>query len=153
MTVEDPRDAAMRNYRLRQTKAAQTAADQARGESERAKQREQWLTLWATKTFHTISNGVNKSMQEFARRQCEFIFAMVPTRMRERVIYEIRGSGQLERLATLTFILGPDGLVLVQTDAHGANLPGPVVIQEVTTEWAEKAADKTMIAVLNGSSQ
>jgi len=97
-------------------------------------------------------HGVSKSNQEFGQRGCDFNFAQQQSAVRAAAVYEVRLSGRLQRVATLTFVLRDDGRVHVETDARGAALPAPTAQTDVTAEWAEKAADQVMIAVLKGQS-
>ncbi len=64
--------------------------------------------------------------------------------------FEVRPSGQLNRLSSLVFNLDDRGLVHVITDARGADLPEPVPVSEVTSDWAEQAAEQLMIFELDG---
>jgi hypothetical protein len=144
------RDAAIVAFQRREATAAQTSNERTRAEQEEARRQEANFTAWSTRAFGEISAGVTRLGADFARRGSPFVISHRPSGRPGTAAYVVHISGGPHSEAALTFVLQSDGLVRSETDAHGANLPEGVAVESVTSEWAEKAAEQVMLAVLAG---
>jgi hypothetical protein len=143
------RAAAIKAFQDREVQAAQRQADEDRQRRERAERQQAALNTWRFTTVKTIVDAVTKVGNDFANQRSPLLLIYVPSAARA-VTFEVRRSGQLNRLSSLVFELDDRGLVHAVTDARGADLPAPVSVSEVTYDWAEQAAEQLMVFELDG---
>jgi hypothetical protein len=143
------RAAAIKAFQDREVQAAQRQADEERQRREHAEHQQAALNTWRSTTVKTIVEAVTKVSNDFANQRSPLLLIHVPSIVKS-VTFEVRRSGQLNSLASLKFDLDNHGLVHASTDARGADLPEAVPVSEVTSDWAEQAAEQLMIFELDG---
>jgi hypothetical protein len=127
------------------------AADRHRALIERMHRHGEMLNIWNGKALQVISNTVRGVGEDFARRGLsDFVFVQRLIFRSGEVDFEVRLSGIVNPEAWLTFQMDLEGVVHADTGARGAQLPEAVAVSEVTSQWAEQAAEQVMFAILKG---
>jgi hypothetical protein len=151
---DDARKAAVLASKERLAAEARAKAELEAAERDTTKVLEQNRERWPSMVYDVVHRGVMASAEGFARQGSDYVIPPRPNPGKgTAVTYEIRPSGSLNAVATLTFDMdaNTDGTVRPSTSAGGCEpFPAPVRLADVTSEWAEQVTDVVMIAVLRG---
>jgi hypothetical protein len=141
----------------KERKAAEALAKQEREAAKQAKAKvlEQNRQQWPSVVYDVIHRGVMASSDGFARHGSDYVILPRPKPGRDNdAIYQIHPSGNPTKIvATLTFAMDADadGTVRMRTSVGGCVLPASVRLADVTSEWAERATDAVLDAVLRNN--
>ena len=117
---------------------------------EKERQEREDLATWKKMTLPMISHAIQGVSEDFARRGSPFVFSTIPVQSDGSAFFRVKSTGGLRLLSKVQFDLA-DGQVVATTLVSGVHLPSPVPMKDVTREWAERAAEEVLIAVINAA--
>jgi hypothetical protein len=138
------RDSAIQAYRRREADQAQAKA----ASREEVARTQRVMTEWANVAAPMIRAAVSRCAEDFARRDSPFHLDSEESEDPRKIEFRVRRRNVRGSVARLTFSLANDGIVRAESDARGTTLPQAVLVDTVTAQWANNAAEQVMLAVL-----